>query len=68
MKIKAVIWQEDDVWCGSVAALPGCHTWGDSYDYEHLLEMLQDAITGWLEVASEQEEIEPEKQVVELSL
>ncbi|MEG3435610.1 hypothetical protein V0288_00625 [Pannus brasiliensis CCIBt3594] len=23
MKIKAVIWQEDGVWCGSVPALPG---------------------------------------------
>jgi predicted RNase H-like HicB family nuclease len=39
MKIKAVIWQEDGVWCGSVPALKGCHTWGDSY--EHLLEMLE---------------------------
>ncbi len=48
MKIKVVIWQEDDVWCGSVPALPGCHTWGNSY--EHLLEMLEDAIQGWLEV------------------
>jgi predicted RNase H-like HicB family nuclease len=51
MKIKAIIWQEDGVWCASVPALPGCHTWGDSY--EHLLEMLQDAIQGWLEVAKE---------------
>lgn len=65
MKIKAVIWQEDGVWCGSVPALPGCHTWGSSY--EHLLEMLQDAIQGWLEVASERE-LEPEKQLIELSL
>ncbi|MEH2114544.1 type II toxin-antitoxin system HicB family antitoxin [Nostoc sp.] len=48
MKIKAVIWQEDGVWCGFVPALLGCHTWGDNY--EHLLEMLQDAIQGWLEV------------------
>ncbi|MEH2360162.1 type II toxin-antitoxin system HicB family antitoxin [Nostoc sp.] len=54
MKIKAVIWQEDGVWCGSVPALPGCHTWGDSY--ENLLEMLQDAIQGWLEVASQRED------------
>jgi len=38
---------------GSVPALPGCHTWGESY--EHLLEMLQDAVQGWLDVASEQE-------------
>jgi predicted RNase H-like HicB family nuclease len=61
MKIKAVIWQEDGVWCASVPALPGCHTWGESY--EQLLEMLGDAIQGWLEVASQQEELEPEKQV-----
>jgi predicted RNase H-like HicB family nuclease len=51
MKIKAVIWQEDGVWCGAVPALSGCHTWGESY--EDLLEMLQDAIQGWLEVATE---------------
>ncbi len=54
MKIKAVIWQEDGVWCASVPALPGCHTWGDSY--EHLLEMLQDAIQVCLEVASQRED------------
>ena len=66
MKIKAIIWQEDDVWCASVPALPGCHTWGESY--EHLLEMLEDAVQGWLEVASEREEIEPEKKLIELSL
>ena len=66
MKIKVVIWQEDEVWCGSVPALPGCHTWGDSY--EHLLEMLKDAIQGWLEVASERKEFEPEKQLVDSHL
>jgi predicted RNase H-like HicB family nuclease len=41
-----------------------CYTWGDSY--EHLLEMLKDAIQGWLEVASERKEFEPEKQLVEI--
>ncbi len=66
MKIKAVIWQEDDVWCGSVPALPGCHTWGESK--EHLLEMLKDAIEGWLEVASEQANPEPEHELVDLTL
>ena len=65
MKIKAMIWQEDDVWCGSVPALPGCHTWASSY--EELLEMLADAVQGWLEVASEEPEITPEKQLIELS-
>jgi predicted RNase H-like HicB family nuclease len=51
MKIKAIIWQEDDIWCASVPALPGCHTWGENYD--HLLEMLQDAVQGWLEANSQ---------------
>lgn len=66
MQIKAVIWQEDGVWCVSVPALRGCHTWGDSY--EHLLEMLQEAVQAWLEVASENQDIESNKQLVELSL
>ena len=56
MKIKAIIWEKDGVWSGSVPALPGCHTWGESY--KHLLEMLKDAVQGWLEFASKQEEIE----------
>ena len=30
--------------------------------------MLENAVEGWLEVASEQEDIEPEKQLIELSL
>ncbi|MDS3861114.1 type II toxin-antitoxin system HicB family antitoxin [Thermosynechococcaceae cyanobacterium BACA0444] len=68
MKIKVVIWQEDGVWCGSVPALPGSHTWVESY--EDLLEMLKEAIIGWLEVASEDSnmEVNSEKQLVELSL
>ncbi|MEB3312212.1 MAG: type II toxin-antitoxin system HicB family antitoxin [Snowella sp.] len=32
MKVKALIWQEDGGWCGSVPALPGCHTWGETYE------------------------------------
>ena len=61
-----MIWQEDDIWCGSVPALPGCHTWDCSY--EHLLTILEDAIKGWLEVAGDQEVISAEKQLVELSI
>ena len=30
MKIKVLVWQEDDVWCASVPSLKGCHTWGES--------------------------------------
>jgi predicted RNase H-like HicB family nuclease len=66
MQIKAIIWQEDGAWCGSIPALKGCHTWGDSY--EHLLEMLQEAALAWLEVANEIQDIEANKQLVELSL
>ncbi|MDQ2097787.1 MAG: type II toxin-antitoxin system HicB family antitoxin [Tychonema bourrellyi B0820] len=43
-----------------------CHTWGESY--EQLLEMLEDAVQGWLEVASQQNELAPDKQLIELSL
>ncbi|MEB3173718.1 MAG: type II toxin-antitoxin system HicB family antitoxin [Cyanobacteriota bacterium] len=53
MKIKVIIWQEEDTWCASVPGLPGCHTWGESY--EQLMTMVKEAIEGWLEVASEQE-------------
>ncbi|MDX2229057.1 MAG: type II toxin-antitoxin system HicB family antitoxin [Leptolyngbyaceae cyanobacterium bins.349] len=48
MKIKALVWQEAGVWGGSVPALPGCHTWSETYD--QLLEMLEDAIQGWFAV------------------
>jgi predicted RNase H-like HicB family nuclease len=73
MKIQAVIWQEDDVWCGSVPALPGCHTWGDSQ--EHLVEMLEEAVQGWLDVSADSarlsddvENSQQKKQLIELSL
>ncbi|CAC5340917.1 MULTISPECIES: type II toxin-antitoxin system HicB family antitoxin [Planktothrix] len=66
MKIKVIVWQEDNVWCASVPALPGCRTWGESY--EHLMEMVKDAIEGWLEVASEQQSPTEKQQLVEISL
>lgn len=51
MKIKVIVWQEEDVWCATVSALPGCHTYGENY--EHLMEMVKEAIKGWLEVSQE---------------
>jgi predicted RNase H-like HicB family nuclease len=66
MKIKVIVWQEDNIWCATVPALPGCHTWGESY--EHLMEMVKEAIEGWLEVASEQQSPTEQQQVVEISL
>ena len=61
MKVKVIIWQEDGVWCGSVPALPGCHTWGETYD--HLIEMLKEAIEAWLEVANERANLEKESKL-----
>lgn len=66
MKIKVIVWQEDNAWCASVPALPGCHTWGESY--EHLMEMVKEAIEAWLEVASEQQSPTETQQLVEISL
>ncbi len=64
MKLKVVVWQEDGVWCGSAPALSGCHTWGESY--EHLLEMLEEAVQSWIAVANEREEFESESPTCKL--
>ncbi|CCI32649.1 hypothetical protein MTo_00325 [Microcystis aeruginosa NIES-1211] len=58
MKIKAIIdpAQEEGYWA-EVPALPGCITEGDSI-YE-LINNLQEAIQGWLEVANESQTPEP---------
>jgi predicted RNase H-like HicB family nuclease len=68
MKIKVLIWQENDIWCGSVPALLGCHTWAQTE--EELMAMLEDAISGWLEVASQNHdsEVSLDRKLVELSL
>ncbi len=55
MIIRALIWQEDDVWCGSIPALKGCHTWGETY--EHLLEMLKESAILCLEDESINENV-----------
>lgn len=46
-------------------ALPGCITEGDA---EELIANLKDAINGWLEVAGSKELVEPEAQVLELTV
>ncbi len=52
MKIKAIIHpaEEGGFWA-EVPALPGCITEGDNMD--ELINNLQYAIAGWLEVANE---------------
>lgn len=66
MKIKAVIYSADEggYWA-EVPALPGCITEGDSM--EELMENLQDAIQGWLEVANSRE-LNESAQIVEVIL
>lgn len=69
MNIKVIVWQEEGVWCGSVPALPGCHTWGETY--EELMEMLKEVIPAWLEVASEKayiQEFNQKGRQVEISI
>ncbi len=66
MNIKVIVWQEDDVWCATVPALPGCHTWGESY--EHLMEMVKEAVEGWLEVANQKESPTDNQKLVEISV
>ena len=65
MKIKAIVHQADEggYWA-EVPALPGCITEGDTWD--ELIDNLQDAIEGWLEVANNSQEIGTEEQVVEI--
>ncbi len=66
MNLKVIVWQEEDIWCASVPALPGCHTWGKSYD--ELMEMTKEAVEGWLEVANEKEMPTEHQQLVEITV
>jgi predicted RNase H-like HicB family nuclease len=65
MKIKAIVHQaEEGGYWAEVPALPGCVTEGDTWD--ELIDNLQDAIEGWLEVANNSQEIGTEEKVVEI--
>jgi predicted RNase H-like HicB family nuclease len=66
MNLKVIVWQEEDIWCASVPALPGCHTWGESYD--ELMEMTKEAVEGWLEVANEKEMPTEHQKLVEITV
>ncbi len=67
MKIKAIIHpaQEGGYWA-EVPALPGCITEGDSMD--EVINNLQDAIQGWLEVANESKQPESMSKVIEIAV
>ena len=66
MNLKVIVWQEEEVWCASVPALPGCHTWAESYD--ELMEMAKEAVEGWLEVANEKEMPTENQQLVKITV
>lgn len=48
-----------------MVALPSCHTYGENY--EHLMEMVKEAIEGWLEVSQEKHLPTDKQQLVEIS-
>lgn len=66
MNIKVIVWQEDDIWCASVPALAGCHTWAESY--EHLMQMVKEAVEGWLEIANKKELPTENQKLVKISV
>ena len=47
-------------------ALPGCFTDGETM--EEIMENLQDAIQGWLEVANTRPNLSPNTQMVEIAV
>lgn len=67
MKIKAILHpaKEGGYWA-EVPALPGCITEGDSL--EEVINNLQDAITGWLEVANEYQLTDEADQIIEIAV
>ena len=67
MKIKAIIHpaEEGGYWA-EVPALPGCITEGDNL--EEVTKNLQDAIEGWLAVATETSSPSTTDQLVEISV
>ena len=67
MKIKAIIHeaQEGGYWA-EVPVLPGCITEGESW--EEVMDNLQEAIMGWLEVANESSAIQETDRIVEITV
>ncbi len=67
MKLKAIIHKSDEggYWA-EVPALPGCVTQGETLP--ELNVNLREAIEGWLSVDSQQEETQPDDQIVEVAV
>jgi len=67
MKFKAIVHEaEEGGYWAEVPALPGCITEGDTW--EELMNNIEDAITGWLEVANQSFTAVGTTKVVEITL
>ncbi|MEA5508756.1 type II toxin-antitoxin system HicB family antitoxin [Crocosphaera sp. UHCC 0190] len=67
MKFKVIVHSaEEGGYWAEVPALPGCITEGDTW--EELMDNLQDAIQGWLEVANNISTLESEDKIIEITV
>ncbi|MEB3215446.1 MAG: type II toxin-antitoxin system HicB family antitoxin [Nostocales cyanobacterium 94392] len=67
MKFKAIVHEaEEGGYWAEVPALPGCITEGDTW--EELMNNIEDAITGWLEVANQSFTAVGKTKVIEITL
>lgn len=67
MNIKAIVHEaEDGGYWAEVPALPGCVTQGETW--EEIMENLQEAIEGWLEVANESLKEKETDRIVEIAV
>ncbi|MBE9143409.1 type II toxin-antitoxin system HicB family antitoxin [Planktothrix mougeotii] len=67
MNIKAIIHEaEEGGYWAEVPALPGCVTQGETW--EEVMENLQEAIQGWLEVANESLKEKETDRIVEIAV
>ena len=67
MKIKAIVHEaEEGGYWAEVPALTGCVTEGETW--EEVIENLQEATQGWLEVANESQKNKDTDRIVEIAI
>ncbi|VXD23012.1 conserved hypothetical protein [Planktothrix serta PCC 8927] len=67
MNIKAIVHEaEEGGYWAEVPALPGCVTQGETW--EEVMENLQEAIEGWLEVANETQKEKETDRIVQIAV
>jgi|WetSurMetagenome_2_1015567.scaffolds.fasta_scaffold245375_2 antitoxin HicB len=63
LSYRVIIQKDGDGYHGSVPALPGCHTFGESI--EDVRRNVKEAITGWIETTKSQGWDVPEDETIE---